>query len=40
MADMFFVGVKTGMRRGEIIGLGDGRAVLTSDEKWVFYQAY
>jgi integrase len=36
MADMFLVGVKTGMRRGEIIGLGDGRAVLTPDEKWVF----
>lgn len=36
MADMFFVGIKTGMRRGEIIGLGDGRAALTPDEKWVF----
>ena len=36
MADMFFVGVKTGMRRGEIVGLGDGRASLTPDERWIF----
>ena len=45
MADMFLLGVKTGMRRGEILALGgvaDGRklslaetAMITRDSKWI-----
>jgi len=50
MADMFLLGVKTGMRRGEILALGGvsdhngrlgyaERAVITPDWKWIFLPA-
>lgn len=39
MADMCLLAVKTGMRKGEILALGDGRAYISDDGQWIYLPA-
>ena len=36
MNDMFVLALKTGMRRGEIVALGEGRASISKCGEWIY----